>query len=115
MIEENKIKESWPSAVEGSIEHPDFGIIKYWTGEQNNRIVVRFSYEGQIKSESEIIFFINVNLGDWVLSQISTFKSSDSKLKLTKIQSFKEYEDLENKYLTIIELFMKSRKSRKFF
>jgi len=115
MIEENKIKESWPSAVEGSIEHPDFGIIKYWTGEQNNRIVVRFSYEGQIKSESEIIFFINVNLGDWVLSQISTFKSSDSKLKLTKIQSFKEYENLEKKYLTIIERFMESRKSRKFF
>jgi len=115
MIEENKIKESWPSAVEGSIDHPVLGTINYWTGEQNDRIVVRFSYEGQIKSESEKLFFINVNQEDWVLSQISTFKSSDSKLKLTKIQSFKEYEDLENKYLTIIELFMKSRKKRKFY
>ena len=115
MIEENEIKESWPSAVEGRIEHPDIGIINYWTGEQNNRIVVRFSYKGQNKGESDKIFFINVNQGDWVLSQISTFKSSDSKLKLAKIQSFKEYEDLENKYLTIIELFMQSRKSIKFF
>ena len=29
MIEENEIHESWPSAVEGSIEHPDLGIINY--------------------------------------------------------------------------------------
>ena len=115
MVEEKEIKDNWPSAVEGSIDHPDLGIINYWTGEQKDRIVVRFSYEGQAKGESEKIFFINLNHGDWILSQISTFKSSDSKLKLTKIQSFKEYEDLENKYLTIIELFMKSRKSKKFF
>ena len=53
MIEEGKIKENWPSAVEGSIEHPDLGIIKYWTGEQKDKIVVRFSYEGQIKEEAE--------------------------------------------------------------
>ena len=115
MIEENEIKESWPSAVEGRLDHPDIGIINYWTGEQKDRIVVRFSYEGQNKGESEKIFFINENQGDWVLSQISTFKSSDSKLKLTKLQSFKEYEYLEKKYLTIMELFMQSRKNKKFF
>ena len=114
MIDENEIKDSWPSAVEGSIDHPDIGIINYWTGEQKDRIVVRFSYEGQIKGESEKIFFININQGDWVLSQISTFKSSDSMLKLTKIQSFKEYEDLEKKYFPVIELFMQSRQSIKF-
>ena len=113
MIEEDEIKESWPSAVEGILDHPDIGIINYWTGEQKDKIVVRFRYEGQIKAESEKVFFINVNHGNWSLSQISTFKSSDSKLKLTKVQSFKEYEDLENKYFKIIEFFMQSRESRK--
>ncbi len=115
MIEENEIKDNWPSAVEGNIEHPDLGIINYWTGEEKDRIVVRFKYEGQIKEESEKIFFINLNQGDWVLSQISTFKSSNSKLKLTKVHSFQEYEELEKKYHPIIELFIKFRESRKLF
>ena len=115
MIEEDVIRLNWPSAVEGSINHPDLGIIKYWTGEQKNRIVVRFSYEGQSIGESEKIFFIDLNHGDWDLSQISSFQPSDSKLKLTKMQSFKEYENLEKKYFSIIELFMESRKNSKLY
>jgi len=115
MIEEDEIKDSWPSAVEGTIEHPNLGIINYWTGEQKDKIVVRFSYFGQIKEESEKIFFINLNQGDWVISQISTFKFSDSKLKLTRIKSFKEFEKLEKKYSSILEIFIKNRKSKKFF
>ena len=115
MIEAGKIKENWPSAVEGSIEHPDLGIIKYWTGEQKDKIVVRFIYEGQIKEEAEKIFFINLNQSGWSLSHISKFISSNTKLKLAKIQSFKEYEKLETKYSSIIELFIRVRKSKKFF
>ena len=79
------------------------------------RIVVRFRYKGQETGESEKIFFINSNNEDWVLSQIFSFKPSDLRLKLIKIQSFKEYEELEKKYSSVIELFMEARKKRKFF
>ena len=112
---QNLIKENWPSAVEGDINHSYLGKIHFWTGEEKNRIVVRFTYEGQPESESKKIFFINSNNGDWLLSQISTFNTSNSKLKLTKIISFKEYEELEKKYRTVIELFMQSSESRQFF
>ena len=109
------IKKNWPSAVEGEIYHSDLGKIHYWSGEEKNKIVVRFTYEGQTESDSKKVFFINSNNGDWILSQISTFHNSDSKLKLIKIISFKEFEELEEKYSTVIELFMQSRKSNLFF
>jgi len=115
MIEEEKIKVNWPSAVEGVLEHPDLGSIYYWTGEQKDRIVLRFRYEGQSDGESEKIFFINLVQDDWILSHISTFQYTDSKLKLVKDQSFKELKELEKKYKSIIEIFLKSRKNKNFF
>ena len=81
---ENLIKENWPSAVQGDLSHSDLGIIHYWTGEEKDRIVVRFVYEGQSRGESEKIFFIKSNKKDWILTQISTFRPSDNKLKLTR-------------------------------
>tara|TARA_B100001964_G_scaffold5105_1_gene5520 strand:+ start:152 stop:502 length:351 start_codon:yes stop_codon:yes gene_type:complete len=109
---EEEIKENWPSAVEGDLEHPELGLIHYWTGEQRGRIVLRFSFERQAEGESAKMFFINLKQDSWVLSHISTFKSSDSKLKLVKNQSFKEQDELEDKYRSIIELFLESRKKR---
>ena len=115
MIEENEIKDNWPSAIKGELEHPDLGLIHYWTGEQKKRIVLRFRFEGQTKGESEKIFFISLGKEDWVLNQISSFQSSDSKLKLIKNQSFKVHKELENKYRSIIDLFLESRKNRKLY
>ena len=115
MIGEKEIFVHWPSAVEGEFEHPDLGIIRYWTGEKKNQMVVRFCYEGQIKDESEKIFFINLEKEDWFITHISTFRSSESKLKLIKNLSFSEQKELEKKYSTIIEFFIRSRKKRKFF
>ena len=112
---EQKIKENWPSAVEGDLDHQEFGLIHYWCGEQCNRIVLRFSFEGQADSESEKIFFINLKQDSWVLSHISTFQISDSKLKLVKNQSFKEHDELEKKYRSIFELFLEVRKKKKLF
>ena len=60
-ISEEEIKKNWPSAVEGSIEHPELGVVYYWTGEQHGKIVVRFSYDSQAESDSEKIFFIVLN------------------------------------------------------
>jgi len=51
----------------------------------------------------------------WALNHISTFQSHNSKLKLLKIQSFKDQDELEKKYRSIIELFIKSRNSAKMF
>jgi len=51
----------------------------------------------------------------WELSHISAFESHNSNLKLLKIQSFKDQDELEKKYRSIIELFIKSHKSTKFF
>lgn len=112
-IAEEKIKENWPSAVEGDLEHPELGFVHYWTGEQRGKIVVRFSYEKQTEGESEKMFFIELTKNGWILSHISTFQSNDSKLKLLKIQSFREQDELEKKYRSIIELFIKSRDSGK--
>ena len=112
---EKKIKENWPSAVEGDLDHQEFGLVHYWYGEKYNRIVLRFSFEGQDESESEKIFFINLKHGSWILSHISTFKISDSKLQLVKNQSFKERDELEKKYRSIFELFLEDRKKKKFF
>ena len=112
---EEKIKKSWPSAVEGNFEHPALGLINYWTGEQTGKIVLRFSFEGQYEVESRKIFFINLKQDSWELRHISTFQTSDSKLKLVKNQSFKEDDELEKKYRSIIELFMDSRKKRNSF
>ena len=39
-----KIKENWPSAVEGNLNHPDLGLIHYWTGEHGSKIVIRFKF-----------------------------------------------------------------------
>ena len=112
---EEEIKQNWPSAIEGDLEHPELGLIHYWTGEQRGRIVLRFSFERQAEGESAIMFFIHLKQDSWVLSHISTFQSSDSKLQLVKNQSFKEQDGLENKYRSIIELFLESRKKRNTF
>ena len=114
-ISEEAIKKNWPSAVEGRFEHPELGEIQYWTGEQHGKIVVRFSYDSQTEGESENMFFINLVGKAWELSQISTFETHNSKLKLLKIQSFKEQEELEKKYRSLIDLFINSRNSEKMF
>ena len=109
-ISEDNIKENWPNAVEGELEHPELGFIHYWTGEQRGRIVVRFSYTGQEEDESKKMFFIDLSKKGWILRHISTFQSQDSKLKLVKNQSFREQDKLEQKYRGIIDLFLESRK-----
>ena len=114
-ISEEEIKKNWPSAVEGSIEHPELGLVQYWTGEQHGKIVVRFSYYSQADGDSEKMFFIVLTKNSWELSHISSFKLHNSKIQLLKIQSFKEQDELEKKYRSIIELFIKSHKSTKFF
>ena len=114
-IREEKINKNRPSAVEGSIDHPELGVVHYWTGEQHGKIVVRFNYNSQAEGESEKMFFINLTKNSWELSHISTFESHNSKLKLLKIQSFKDKDELEKKYRSIIELFIKSRNSAKMF
>ena len=114
-ISEEEIKKNWPSAVEGSFEHSVLGEVKYWTGEQHGKIVVRFSYDSQTEGESQKMFFINLLSNGWELSQISGFESHSSKLKLLKIQSFKERDVLEKKYRSIIDIFIKSRNSAKNF
>ena len=114
-ISEEEINKNWPSAVKGSIEHPELGVVYYWTGEQHGKIVVRFSYDSQAEGESEKMFFIDLTKNSWELSHISTFESHNSKLKLLKIQSFKDKDELEKKYRSIIELFIKSRNSAKMF
>ena len=114
-ISEEEINKNWPSAVKGSIEHPELGVVYYWTGEQHGKIVVRFSYDSQTEGESEKLFFIHLTKNSWELSHISTFESHNSKLKLLKIQSFKDQDELEKKYRSIIELFIKSRNSAKMF
>ena len=114
-ISEEEIKKNWPSAVEGSIEHPELGVVYYWTGEQHGKIVVRFSYDSQVEGESEKMFFIDLNKNSWEISHISTFESHNSKLKLLKIQSFKDQDELEKKYRSLIELFINSRNAAKMF
>ena len=114
-ISEEEIKKNWPSAVEGSIDHPEFGVVHYLTGEQHGKIVVRFSYDSQAEGDSEKMFFIVLTKNSWELSHISSFRLHNSKLQLLKIQSFKEQDELEKKYRSIIELFIKSRNSEKKF
>ena len=114
-ISEEEIKKNWPSAVEGSFEHSVLGEVKYWTGEQHGKIVVRFIYDSQAEGESEKMFFIDLNKNSWEMSHISTFESHSSKLKLLKIQSFKERDVLEKKYRSLIDIFIKSRNSEKNF
>ena len=114
-ISEEEIKNNWPSAVKGSIEHPKLGLVHYWTGEQRGKIVVRFIYDSQAAGESQNIFFIDLTEKCWELSHISTFQPYNSKLKLLKIKSFKTQDELEKKYRSIIELFIKSRNSSKMF
>ena len=114
-ISEEEINKNRPSAVEGNKEHPEQGVVYYWTGEQHGKIVVRFSYDSQAEGESEKVFFIDLNKNNWELSHISTFELHNSKLKLLKMQSFKDHDELEKKYKSIIELFIKSRNSEKMF
>ncbi len=114
MLEE-EIQKSWPSAVEGDLEHPELGKIHYWTGEQRGRVVLRFRYEGQIQYESEKMFFVDLSKEGWILRHISTFQAMESGLKLIKNQSFRELDNLEQKYRGIIDLFIESRKSRSSF
>ena len=61
------------------------------------------------------MFFIDLVGNGWELSQIFGFESHGSKLKLLKIQSFKEQDELEKKYRSLIDLFIKSRNSEKLF
>ena len=112
---EEEIKKNWPSAVEGDLDHPELGMIHYWTGEQRGRIVVRFSYERQAEGESEKMFFINLSREGWFLRHISTFHAEDSNLKLIKNQSFREQDKLEKKYRSVIDLFLDTRKLRNHF
>jgi len=112
---EEEIKKNWPSALEGDLEHPVLGMIHYWTGEQRDRIVIRFSYEGQTKGESEKMFFINLSQDSWLLDHISTFKLENEKMKLIKIQSFRALDELEQKYRSVIDLFIEKRKLRNCF
>ena len=114
-ISEEEIKKNWPSAVEGIIEHPELGVVHFWTGEQYGKIVVRFNYDSQAEGESEKMFFIDLTRNSWELSNISTFELHNSKLKLLKIQSFKDQDELEKKYRSLIELFINSRNSAKMF
>ena len=114
-ISEEEIKKNWPSAVEGSIEHPELGIVHYLTGEQHGKIVVRFSYNSQAEGDSAKMFFIDLTTNSWELSHISTFEFQNSKLKLLKIQSFKDQDQLEKRYRSIIEIFIKSRNSANLF
>ena len=114
-ISEEEIKKNWPSAVEGSIEHPELGVVHYWKGEQHGKVVARFSYDSQAEGESEKMFFIDLTKNSWELSHISTFESHNSKLRLLKIQSFKDQDELEKKYRSIIELFINSHNSAKMF
>ena len=114
-ISEEEIKKNWPSALEGSLEHPELGVVCYWTGEQHGKIVVRFNYDSQAEGDSEKIFFIDLTNKSWELKHISKFETHNSKLKLLKIQSFKEQDELEKKYRSIIELFIKKRNSAKMF
>ena len=114
-ISEEEIKKNWPSALEGCIEHPEFGLVDYWTGEQHGKIVVRFRFSAQDVGESAKMFFIDSKKDSWEMSHISTFESHNSKLKLLKIQSFKDQDELEKKYRSLIELFIKSRNSAKMF
>ena len=114
-ISEEEIIKNWPSAVEGSLEHPDLGIVRYWTGEQNGKIVVRFNYDSQAEGDYKKIFFIDVIKNSWELSQVSQFESHNSKIKLLKIHSFNDKDELEKKYTSIIELFIKARNSAKMF
>ena len=114
-ISEEEIKKNWPSAVEGSIEHSELGVVHYWTGEQHGKIVVRFCYDSQAEGDSEKMFFIVLTKNSWELSHISSFKLNNSKLQLLKIQSFKDQDELEKKYRGIIELFIKSRNTTKMF
>ena len=101
--------------MEGSIEHPELGVVYYWTGEQQGKIVVRFCYDSQAEGDSEKMFFIVLTKNSWELRHISSFKLHNSKLQLLKIQSFKVKDELEKKYRGIIELFIKSRNSTKMF
>ena len=114
-VSEEEITKNWPSALEGRFKHPECGEVQYWTGEQHGKIVVRFSYDSQTEGESENMFFINLVGNSWELSQISAFESHNSKLKLLKIQSFKKQDELEKKYRSLIELFIKKRNSAKTF
>jgi len=114
-ISEEEIKKNWPSAVEGRLEHPELGEVLYWTGEQHGKIVVRFSFDSQTEGDSKKIFFINLVANSWELIHISAFESYNSKLKLLKIQSFKKQDELEKKYRSLIDQFVKSRNSAKLF
>ena len=80
---EKEIKKNWPSAVEGDLEHPELGMIHYWTGEQRGKIVIRFSYEGQAEDESEKMFFIDLSQENWLLNLVTLFLRYEFKLIVT--------------------------------
>ena len=102
----------WPSAVMGNFTDPEKGLIFFWTGEKLGRIAVSFHFKNQPQEESKKVFFIEVNSNGWALRHISTFKLINSEMKLIKNQSFKLQDYLENKYKSIIEKFLKERKSK---
>ncbi|HCP33780.1 MAG: hypothetical protein QF560_04245 [SAR324 cluster bacterium] len=106
---EEELKKHWPSAVEGDFEHSEKGVVHYWAGEQRGRIVVRFSYPQQPDEDQDKVFFIDAGTESWVLRHVSTFQNLNAELKLIKNQSFRILDDLEQRYRTIIEDFMKVR------
>lgn len=108
-VSEEEILSHWPSAVTGLLEHPEWGELSYWMGEQRGRIVVRFRYSEQDADEKSRVFFVDVAREGWVLRQISSFQSTERGLKLVKNQSFRILDSMEQKYRGAIDLLLKER------
>ena len=106
---EEELKKHWPSAVEGDFEHSEKGVIHYWAGEQRGRIVVRFTYLQQPVEDQNKVFFIDAGTEGWVLRHVSEFQNLEAELKLVKNQSFRILDELNQRYLGIIDEFMKVR------
>ena len=108
---EDALQQNWPSAVQGEIPHPEWGPVRYWTGEQHGgHIVVRFRYTNQPDIEADKVFFVDSTPEGWVLRHVSSFATTDSGgLKLVKNQSSKVLDELEEKYRDLLERFMQER------
>ncbi len=109
-ISEEEILGHWPSAVNGLLEHEEWGALSYWMGEQRGRIAVRFRFEGQEAEEATRVFFVDVARDGWILRHISSFQPTERGLKLVKNQSFRILDAMEQKYRSAIDLLMQERK-----
>ena len=111
---EEALQQNWPSAEQGEIAHPEWGVVRYWTGKQNGNIAVHLRYSGQPESEADKVFFVDSTPEGWVLRHVSSFTTTDSgKLKLVKNPSFKVLDELEEKYRGVLESFMQDMQERK--